>query len=212
MRKHFNTAVEHAHNAHDRDPAVIAAMRSVYWMAKEDIATVKYASLLELQREQGCENLDKLSVANNATYTSRESADEFRESIAEEIHNGVLDKIRKSKMYTILIDESTDISISKQMVVYCRIVSEDFTPETLFLANLTRDDPKSTADVLFGRLEQYLMDNGLSLKSVVGFGSDGASVMTGKHNGVASKLKLANPHCINIHCMAHKFNLATSQA
>ena len=49
-------------------------------------------------------------------------------------------------------------------------------------------------------------------KKVVGFGSDGASVMTGKNNGVAARLKRVNPFLISIHCKAHKLALCTSQA
>ena len=46
----------------------------------------------------------------------------------------------------------------------------------------------------------------------MGLGSDGASVMTGTGEGVTGHLKRANPHLVNIHCIAHRFNLCTSQA
>ena len=36
------------------EPGVAAAMRTVYWMAKEDIPISKYPSLLNLQQLQGC--------------------------------------------------------------------------------------------------------------------------------------------------------------
>lgn len=47
---------------------------------------------------------------------------------------------------------------------------------------------------------------------VIGIGSDGASVMTGCKSGVATRFRLKCPHLISIHCMAHRFNLYTSQA
>jgi hypothetical protein len=48
---------------------------------------------------------------------------------------------------------------------------------------------------------------------LVGFGSDGASVMIGAQNGLLIKLRRAyNPNIYGIHCMAHKFNLASGRA
>ena len=41
-----------------------------------------------------------------------------------------------------------------------------------------------------------------------GLATDGASVMLGKENGVAVKLKERNPKLINIHCICHKLALA----
>ncbi|XP_070576192.1 zinc finger protein 862-like [Ptychodera flava] len=44
-------------------------------------------------------------------------------------------------------------------------------------------------------------------------GTDGASVMTGKHKGVATRLqKEVNPFLIAIHCCAHRLALASAQA
>ena len=47
----------------------------------------------------------------------------------------------------------------------------------------------------------------------MGFGSDGASVMTGICNGVAAHLKdKVNPFSLSIHCVAHRTNLASLDA
>lgn len=44
------------------------------------------------------------------------------------------------------------------------------------------------------------------------FGSDAASIMTGRVGGVSTLLKKGNPFLINIHCMAHCLALCTSHA
>ena len=41
--------------------------------------------------------------------------------------------------------------------------------------------------------------------------SDGAAVITGKNNGLVSKLKNRLPHLLSIHCIAHRCALATKQ-
>ena len=47
---------------------------------------------------------------------------------------------------------------------------------------------------------------------MIGFGSNGASVMTGENKGVKGRLKEQNAHMVDIHCMAHRLALSTSQA
>ena len=44
------------------------------------------------------------------------------------------------------------------------------------------------------------------------FGSDGASMMTGRQNGVATRLQRASSGIVSIHCVAHCLALAVSQA
>lgn len=47
---------------------------------------------------------------------------------------------------------------------------------------------------------------------MVGFASDGASVMVGRITGVATRLKQDIPHLISIHCIAHRLALASVSA
>ena len=49
---------------------------------------------------------------------------------------------------------------------------------------------------------------------VVGFGTDGASVMMGSNNGTVKKIKdqLARPYILAVHCSAHRLELAYKDA
>lgn len=51
----------------------------------------------------------------------------------------------------------------------------------LCLCKLSQGD----ADTIYAALCREIKAYGLSMSNMVGFGSDGASVMTGRHNGVA---------------------------
>ena len=195
-----------------KDPGITAAMRTVFWMATEDISMSKYPSLVNFLKFQGCDNLTRIDVGKNACYNSRTAGEDFQECVGEVIENYVVAAIKKAPFFSVLIDESTDISISKQMVIYVRIVTENFEPRTFFLADICIEDVKSDAEVLFKHLTSYLEAKGLDISKCLGFGSDGASVMTGRHNGVATRVKKRNPFCISIHCMAHRLNLCSSQA
>ncbi|KAJ8048792.1 hypothetical protein HOLleu_01255 [Holothuria leucospilota] len=46
---------------------------------------------------------------------------------------------------------------------------------------------------------------------MAGFGSDGASVMVGCRNGVATQLKRMEPMIVSTHCVAHRLALAVGQ-
>ena len=52
----------------------------------------------------------------------------------------------------------------------------------------------------------------IPLKQIGAFGSDGAAVMVGHINGVATILKDRIPHLVAIHCVAHRLALATAHA
>lgn len=65
----------------------------------------------------------------------------------------------------------------------------------------------------------HAIGNGFNYASVVnwkdglvGFGSDGASVMMGRQNGVLKKIKDDVPHLIEMHCVAHRLELVTLDA
>lgn len=47
---------------------------------------------------------------------------------------------------------------------------------------------------------------------LVGFGSDGASVMTGRRSGVGARLKEHQPILQTVHCIAHRLELAIKSA
>ena len=68
---------------------------------------------------------------------------------------------------------------------------------------------EADADAVYATLRRQLFGYGLDVSFIVGFGSDGASVMTGKHNGVGAKLKRDVGHVFAIHCVAHRLALAT---
>ena len=68
------------------------------------------------------------------------------------------------------------------------------------------------AETIEAALMANLEEKSIPLSRLVGFGGDGASVMIGKHFGVATRLKNKQPILTSIHCMAHRLALATSQA
>ena len=214
----FQAAEAAAAQLTDDEASIISALRSVVWMAKEDIAMEKYPSFIEFQKLQEAPGILNLRTASNATYASVDSGKGFQKAVADTIHMQLvkeltqLDENNKQDWFSILIDESTDIAVNKHLVVYIRFVTKAGEPKTCFFKNVTITNPKSTAAVIYECLKKALKDDGIDITRCIGFGSDGAAVMVGKENGVAALVKSESPHCISIHCLAHRLNLASSQA
>ena len=193
-----------------KNTAVTSTLRSVYWLAKEQLPTLKHRSLLNLQRLQGCSFPDELEVGS-ASYTSAQSASEMQDAIANVLKDDVNNKLVASPYISILLDESCDISVTKKLLIYAKTISSDFDIETHFLDNLQISD--GTAKTIYQSVKNALQERNISLNKVLAVGSDGASVMTGRKNGFVALLKKQDsPYVIGIHCVAHRLALCSSQA
>ena len=65
------------------------------------------------------------------------------------------------------------------------------------------------AENITNAIVEHLRRLKIDIFKMFGFGSDGASVMTGKDSGVAKRLRdLVGPQLIAIHCIAHKIALS----
>ena len=91
-------------------------------------------------------------------------------------------RIKESPAVSILCDESTDTANLKQLVVFvCFLVKGK--PQTSYLKVVDLVD--GTAESIVNALLNVCSQCEIALSKVFSFGSDGASVMTGKGNSIA---------------------------
>ncbi|XP_064633641.1 zinc finger protein 862-like [Lineus longissimus] len=141
-------------------------------------------------------------VKQDTAYTTKYK----RQAIKEE----KIEAIKKSVVFAVLIDESTDITTIEQMLIYAKYLDQA-TGETKITLLGTEEMRSVNADNITRKLVAFLEDNvGLDVKKLAGFGSDGASVMAGRNNGVATQLKRLSPMLVSCHCVAHRLALAMS--
>ena len=191
--------------------AVVGAMKIIYWLAKEEVAhTTKYESLLDLAIDLGCNYLKDLNVAGNATYRSRQIVGEFLQSISRQLEEDTLQQLVSSTYFSIMTDESTDISVLKQLVLVVRYLLPTGDVTTSFLA--IDDLPDGTAETIEAAILKITDTKSVDLSKLRGFGSDGAPVMCGSRSGVAKRLTNTFPKLINIHCVNHRLALAAAHA
>ena len=60
-----------------REDSIVRAIQTTYWMGKEDISSMKYASMLDFLDFQGVD-VKSMSVGQNATYKSRAAIYDFQ--------------------------------------------------------------------------------------------------------------------------------------
>ena len=190
--------------------AAIGCCKCIYWLCKHEIShTTTYPHLLSLAESLGCRYFESLKVGRNAKYTSPQIVGEFLEIIDAIVNEAILDDMKKGRVFSIMVDESTDVSVQKQLVLYGRTVVEGkLSTRFLKVVNL----PDGKACTITQALITYFESVELSIDSLSSFGSDGASVMTGRHSGVAARLCAMNAQIIPVHCICHRLALATGQA
>ena len=193
-----------------QEEGITTAQKVAYWLAKENVATRKFRSLMNLLCQTRCPHVDKRSCGENVNYMSDQAAEE-EEARAKVITNETEKEIQQSRFLSVLVDESTDISVTQKLVVCVRFVTEDFLLKTRFLKNLSDGKAATILDTLKAVLAEKRFPHPVLSK---GFrlGSDGAAVMTGVKGGVSGLMKKENLMIVNVHCLAHRLVLCTSQA
>ena len=198
-----------AHMMIDRK-ALIGALQMMYWLAKEEIAhTTKFASLMDLSITLGSDYLKELNLGRNAHYTGEQTIRELLQCLSSVVEEQILEDLRSSDFFALMTDESTNISILKQLVLVARYMTETGIKTSFLLIKDIRD---GTAETIETALLQGLVDKSLDVTKLRAFGSDRASVMTGRLNGVAVRLERHSPRMISVHCVAHRLALAAAHA
>jgi len=136
---------------------------------------------------------------------------EFVECINTLVKETIMNDICNSEFHTLLIDESTNISVSKMLIIYIKYrPAATACHKTVFagIVKLTACDSRS----IFEAIKQFYMENNGDVQKIVMFTSDGALVMLGKRNGVAALLHAEVPHLTEQHCVAHREDLGIDDA
>uniref|UniRef100_A0A8C1MMI3 HAT C-terminal dimerisation domain-containing protein n=1 Tax=Cyprinus carpio TaxID=7962 RepID=A0A8C1MMI3_CYPCA len=148
---------------------------------------------------------------SRSSWRSKNYAFEFVECINSVVQTEMISSIRNARVHTLIVDESTDISVHKMLVLYIKFREQtDFSYKTVFAGIIQLSG--CTAENILDAITKFYADHALDMNKMVMFTSDGASVMLGRHKGVAALLKRQVPHLTEQHCVAHREDLGIDDA
>ena len=187
---------------------LLLALRTMYSLLQRRVAFDQFSKEMDF--------LTYLEVATpvselpgNANLRSERIKSELIHVLGNVVRQKIISQVKQSPTYSLIIDETCDVSIKEQCIVYIKYLDADFRPVTSFvgLVELKAGDAATIHDALVSFAFEILA---LERERFTGFGSDGAQVMTGRHHGVAARLREceSSAYLLNIHCVAHRLALA----
>ena len=190
--------------------AFIGGLKCMYFLNRREIAhTTNLLPLIELCKSLGVTYLEDMNIGRNAKYTSECFMQESTQALAENISLDIVKSLQASPFFSLCIDETTDVSISKQLIVYGRYLDQGEV-NTSFLQICELID--GNAETIGSKGCQVCDELQLDLQKLCGLRSDGASVMLGVRGGVSTLLKEQTPFLVANHCIAHCLAPACGQA
>ena len=166
-----------------------------------------FHQLMLLRAEEDPAVLDWLQKKQ---YMSPQVQNEMIEALALGVLREISQNIQNAVIYTILADESADVSNKEQVVVCIRWVDDQLSVHEEFVGIKPVD--RTTAEDIVNVLSQTLVEMHLKIADCRGQCYDGASTMSGSVSGVATRIKAINSKCLYTHCYGHVLNLGVKDA
>lgn len=120
-------------------------------------------------------------------------ASSLKEELKEDLHE---------TPYAILIDEWTDCTVTPHLAVAIMHYSRRIGSISASFLGL-KELKSANSESIFASLKELLDEFGLDPNYCVGYGSDGASVVSGKNNSVYTRIREMSPNVVQFKCICH---------
>ena len=209
----LSSAAKEAEEKRTRNRSVLLKLlRSTYFLVKNHIPhTTTLSKLVQLQVVNGDELLKRHveEGAANAQYTSSFSATAIIEAIDTWIDRKLEKSLNDSPFFSIMADESQDITSQEELSICCRWIVNGCPEEHFFtILHVTSTNAKA----ITAALTSFIETKGLEYHKLIGQGYDGAATFSGAHNGVHKRMQVHACHALYLHCACHRLQLASMQA
>ena len=165
-----------------------------------------FRELLKFRVSSGDANLKihMKTARASATYTSKTTQNALIECCGEEICEQILSRVRDSKYYAIMFDETTDASHKSQMTIILRYLMPGGSVREDFVGFVDLHDKNYQTEVTVSIHTEPILDGKiigqsvinmlvnkfhLSLENCVGVGTDGCSVMSSLQKGAVVEMQ-----------------------
>ncbi|XP_076932931.1 uncharacterized protein LOC143598651 [Bidens hawaiensis] len=174
--------------------------------SKDSLNKGNFLEILELIGELN-EALGKVILGNapgNSQMTSPKIQQDLKHCFAQEVLKQIFEDLGED-YFSLLVDESSDVSKKEQMAVVIRYVNKDGVVKERFIGLVHVKE--TSALTLKTGIDDLFCRHGLILAKIRGQGYDGASNMSGEFNGLRALILKENVSAFYIHCFAHQLQL-----
>ncbi|XP_065581765.1 uncharacterized protein LOC136041162 [Artemia franciscana] len=120
-------------------------------------------------------------------------------------------ELLKTTFFSVIIDETTDNTIDKQLVIMVLFFSEKDLKLHVEALDMVKCSDGS-AEGLTNRIKQVIEENSIPWQNIVGFCADTTNVMFGANRSASTLMKAMVPHILNVKCSCHLIHLCSSYA
>ena len=198
---------EAAKNRAENRRMLLKMISSIKYLLRQGLAIRGHSesegNLVQLLSLRSEDDPKLTSFLKQQRYLSHEIINEI---IGNAVLRQILSNIHEAMWYSVLADETTDISNQEQLSLSIRWVSKTHEVHEDFIGLV--HVPNITASVLVLAIKDVLVRCSLPLGQCRGQAYDGAANMMGHLRGVATQLQTEETRAIPVHCFAHCLNLA----
>lgn len=152
---------------------------------------------------------EKAAKELNLVPLSNDTVSRRIKDMANDVKKTLIERVKNSQYFAIQLDETTDVADLAYLLVYVRYENDGAAQEDfMFCQSL---ETRTTAEHIFQVLDTFIQENGMDWKKCVGVCSDGARAMTGRHSGVAARIREVAPEIRWTHCSIHREALAVKK-
>ena len=166
-------------------------------------------NLMQLLLLQAKGNCALQSFISDKHYLSNDIINEMIKLMSRTVLQQLLVEIRKAGWFSLIADETTDVSHKEQLCTAIRWVDNLFQINEMPLELI--NVPKTDADTITHLIKDFLIRMSLPFGKCRGQAYDGAASMSGHINGVAAQIQRVEPSAIFVHCLAHCTNLCLQE-
>jgi hypothetical protein len=194
---------------------------SMYSQHEDDVSPVandgNFRALLRFRVDSGDEKLRHhlQTTSASATYISKTVQNQLINICKDEIQDTILSRVRKAKYFSILFDETTDVSVTQQLSLSLRylhdgVIREDFVTfcnayESIRAKDICKES-RLTGVALAHIVEDLCEKFNIDLLKCVGIGTDSCSVMASDTKGAVQELIKKAIYAKRCPCSNHILN------
>uniref|UniRef100_A0A1A8N571 DUF4371 domain-containing protein n=1 Tax=Nothobranchius rachovii TaxID=451742 RepID=A0A1A8N571_9TELE len=148
-----NVMAKAIEDAHLQSAAELKGLlKTAYFIAKNEMAKAKFCHVVKFLKEMECPAFKKLTETSSyGSYVNEKGLSEMQQAIASTLVEDVDKAVERSPVFSLILDESTDISNTKRLIISVRFIDDNKVKTKLIRNSEIADGRADTIVEDFGK-------------------------------------------------------------